>query len=68
MQCFKVVLVFTGLAAALPAVGLAQPQAAEAPASTLRAVIESIKLAKSDIYLYVADPKFARVRSHLRRN
>ena len=33
MQCFKVVLVFTGLAAALPAVSLAQPQAAEAPAS-----------------------------------
>jgi gamma-glutamyltranspeptidase/glutathione hydrolase len=30
-------------------------------AATLHAVIESIKLAKSDIYRYVADPKFARI-------
>jgi gamma-glutamyltranspeptidase/glutathione hydrolase len=30
-------------------------------ASTLHAIIESIKLAKSDIYRYVADPKFARI-------
>ena len=30
-------------------------------ASTLHAIVESIKLAKSDVYRYVADPKFTRI-------
>ncbi len=29
--------------------------------ATLHAIVESIKLAKSDVYRYVADPKFARI-------